>query len=111
MGLNTLKNSFSIFLITVFSIQTFPFGWELILFDKKTSIENIAKLISQDDKDEEESSKKSLNEDQPLLAHENLKLNSTLHFIKNNKHYPIYLTRMIPFVHIEILSPPPDVLS
>ena len=106
-----LKNIFTLCLITIFSIQIFPFEWIMIFLGKKTNIETIAKLTSQDDTDEDESSKKSIEEDQPSIIIDQFKLTTFRSFIKRNKHLPVKTISSIPSIQLEILSPPPDPIS
>jgi len=97
-----------LFLITLLSIQIFPFEWVGLLLDKKTGCKNIAKLISLSSTDEEEYSEKSLSNEEVKYCNDHYYTNQLVTLISTNRHIPIYLIVHITDFYQEILVPPPN---
>ena len=97
-----------LFLITLFSIQIFPFEWVGLLLDKKTGCKNIAKLISLSSTDEEDNAENSFPDEEVKYCNDNYYLDSLYTVIKINKQFPIFLITHVIEFHREIIIPPPN---
>ncbi len=105
------KHLVLISLITVLTVQMFPFEWVGILIDTKTGAKNISKLISLSATDEEDSSENNtMNEPIKFLKEEDHSF-VIVTTIELNKHFPIYLDRFLAHFYSEIIIPPPNSLA
>jgi hypothetical protein len=97
-----------LFLVTLLSIQIFPFEWVGVLLDKKTSCKNIAKLISLSSTDEEDNTENLLSNEEVKYFNDSYYTDQLVPPLRTNQHFPIYLVSHIADFYRKILIPPPN---